>query len=70
LRSVLCGTAFVAISGIALSNENYDMIVTLLKEKLGNQNLLLRHSMLIFSTCQQFQIDLVMMLKELMKTLK
>ena len=35
LRSVLRGTALVAISGITLSNDNYDTAVSLLKEKFG-----------------------------------
>ena len=35
LRSVLRGKAFVAILGITLSNENYNMAVALLKEKFG-----------------------------------
>ena len=35
LRSVLRGAALVAISGIALSNDNYDMAVALLKKKFG-----------------------------------
>jgi len=36
LRSALHGSALVAISGITLSNENYDLAVALLKEKFGN----------------------------------
>ena len=35
LRSVLGGAALVAISGITLSNDNYDMAVALLKKKFG-----------------------------------
>jgi len=36
LQSVLRGSALVAISGITLSNDNYDLAVALLKEKFGN----------------------------------
>ena len=35
LRGALCGTAFTAISGIALTNDNYDVAVALLKRKFG-----------------------------------
>ena len=35
LKGALRGTAFTAISGIALTNDNYDVAVTLLKQKFG-----------------------------------
>jgi len=35
LKGALHGTAFIAISGIALTNDNYDVAVTLLKQKFG-----------------------------------
>ena len=35
LKRTLRGTAFTAISGIALTNDNYDIAVTLLKQKFG-----------------------------------
>jgi len=35
LKGVLHGTAFTAISGIALTNDNYDVAVTLLKQMSG-----------------------------------
>ena len=35
LKGALRGTAFTAISGIALTNDNYDVVVTLLKQKFG-----------------------------------
>ena len=35
LKGALRGTAFTAISGIALTNDNYDVTVTLLKQKFG-----------------------------------
>jgi len=35
LKGALRGAAFTAISGIALTNENYDVAITLLKEKFG-----------------------------------
>ena len=38
LRGVLCGTAFMAISGISLTNENYSVTVAILKEKFGKKD--------------------------------
>ena len=35
LNETLIGTAFTTISGIALTNDNYDVTVTLLKQKFG-----------------------------------
>ena len=35
LKGVLRGAAAAAISGIAITNENYDLAVTLLKERFG-----------------------------------
>ena len=35
LKGALRGAAFTAISGIALTNDNYDVAVTLLKQKFG-----------------------------------
>ena len=35
LKGALQGAAFTAISGIVLTNENYDVAVTLLREKFG-----------------------------------
>ena len=34
LRGILRGTAFMAISGISLTNENYSVAVTILKKNL------------------------------------
>ena len=38
LRGVLCGTAFMAISGISLINENYSVAIAILKEKFGKKD--------------------------------
>ena len=38
LRGVLRGTAFMAISGISLTNENYSVAVAILKEKFGKKD--------------------------------
>ena len=37
LKGALCGSAFVAISGISVTEDNYDTAVTLLKEKFGSK---------------------------------
>ena len=39
LKGVLRGTAFMAISGILLTNENYSVDVAILKQKFGKPSL-------------------------------
>ena len=69
MRSVLRGPAFVAISGITLSNEKYDMVVALLKEEFRKPESAIEALYASFSTCQLFQIDL-MILKRVHKNIE
>ena len=55
LRGVLCGTAFMAISGILLTNENYSVVVAILKVNCNAKFLLLKYVYLSMRcTKQQF----------------
>ena len=60
LRSVLRGSALVVISGITLSNDNYDLAVALLKEKFGNPDSIVEA---LYSKLQLYMylIDLVIL---------
>ena len=60
LKGALRGSAALAITGISVTNEKYDVAKRILRERFGNSQLL-KHYMPSCNICQRLQIDLVIL---------